>query len=225
MLQISLFTHNTQKLRNIFKNIWAIYLKFSFNLNFKMNIFRIFSNHEHRWNRLDRALSSTFRNVKKDISVSFSWIKYFKELESHQEKKFKKIVHHLTQHQLKIRELEHEVVRLKTQVEMQKKGEIGVQYLKPEQEIRESDDKTGNKLVEKLTSAINSQRQDYVIKKILDLTEKGMYSTKQIEDFIVKEQGLCGRTTFYQYLRDLRNRRMILQEKKNGKPVLSSHKK
>ena len=190
-----------------------------------MNIFKIFSNHEHRWRKLDNALSGTFRKVKEDISVSFSWINYFKELESHQEKKFKKIVHHLTQHQLKIRELEHEIVRLKAHIEMQKKGEIGVQSLKPEQEIREPDPKTPNKLVEKLTSAINSQRQDYIIKKILELTEKGTYSTKQIENFIVKEKGLCGRTTFYQYLRDLRNRRVILQEKKNKQSVLSSHKK
>ena len=192
-----------------------------------MNPFRFFSQ-DHRWKHLDQVLANTFKKVKQDIFVSLSWIKYFRNLELQQEEKFKQIVNHLTEHQSKIRELEHEIVRLKTIVELhQKKGELSMQLIRAKREVKEDlpEPKNPNRFVEKVTSAINSNRQGYIVQKILDLAEKGVYSTKQIEEVVVREKGLCGRTTFYQYLRDLRNKKIVLQEQKNGRLVLVSAKK
>jgi len=56
---------------------------------------------------------------------------------------------------------------------------------------------------------LKSKRKEYVIQQILNLVNEKKYLTKELEERIVKEKGLCGRTTFYDYLKELRNRKII----------------
>ena len=69
---------------------------------------------------------------------------------------------------------------------------------------------------------IRPQRKEYIMQKILQMAEKGSYTTKQIETVIVKEKQLCGRTAFYDYLKGLRYQNLLKNKQKNGRKVLIS---
>lgn len=60
------------------------------------------------------------------------------------------------------------------------------------------------------------------MQKILQMAENGYYTTKQIETVIVKEKQFCGRTAFYDYLKELRLQKMVENKQKNGRKVLIS---
>jgi phage shock protein A len=47
-------------------------------------------------------------------------------------------------------------------------------------------------------------RKGYVLKFILDLISENKHSTKEIEEIVVNEKQLCGRTSFYAYLKELK---------------------
>lgn len=55
-----------------------------------------------------------------------------------------------------------------------------------------------------ILSRIMPNRRNYVLKEIMDLIKTNKYSTKEIEEIIVREKSLCGRTSFYSYLRELK---------------------
>ncbi len=49
-------------------------------------------------------------------------------------------------------------------------------------------------------------RKGYILHFIMDLVSENRYSTKEIEEIVVKEKRLCGRTSFYAYLKELKFR-------------------
>jgi chromosome segregation ATPase len=55
-----------------------------------------------------------------------------------------------------------------------------------------------------IISRVMPNRKGYVIKFILDLVGENKYSTKEIEEIVVNEKQLCGRTSFYAYLKELK---------------------
>ena len=79
-----------------------------------------------------------------------------------------------------------------------------------------------NKFVNRIVSMIRSQKKEYVMQKIMELAEKEEHSTKELETVIVKEKGFCGRTAFYDYLRELRHKNLAKIIVKNGRKVLKT---
>ncbi len=47
-------------------------------------------------------------------------------------------------------------------------------------------------------------RKGYVLKFILGLIHDHNYSTKELEEVVVNEKQLCGRTSFYAYIKELK---------------------
>ena len=72
----------------------------------------------------------------------------------------------------------------------------------------------------KVVSMLRSRRKDYVLKQIMELAEKGVHSTKEIEEIVVGEKAMCGRTAFYDYLKELKHKKMIRQAEKGAKKVI-----
>ena len=57
-----------------------------------------------------------------------------------------------------------------------------------------------------IMSRVMPNRKGYVLKFILDLAKESKYSTKEAEEIVVNEKQLCGRTSFYAYLKELKLR-------------------
>jgi hypothetical protein len=60
-----------------------------------------------------------------------------------------------------------------------------------------------------IISRVLPNRRSYVLKLILDLAAENRFSTKEIESILVDEKRLCGRTSFYAYLKELKYRGQI----------------
>jgi len=43
------------------------------------NPFRIFSEHDYRWNELDKALERAFDKIKSERKLIFSWLNYHRK--------------------------------------------------------------------------------------------------------------------------------------------------
>lgn len=180
--------------------------------------FRIFSEHGYRWSELDKALTAAFERIKTEKRLTFSWINYFRKKETQNEKNFKNVEYHIGKHQAMIEALEKEILELKNAVKMSKISPFPDQVRTKSGLI--SGLKTKNSFMTKIVSVIGPQRKEYVIQKILDLVEKEQHTTKQIETVIVKEKSLCGRTAFYDYLKELKYQNLIKHGQRNGRKVL-----
>ncbi|MBI2145548.1 hypothetical protein HYU18_04475 [Candidatus Woesearchaeota archaeon] len=62
------------------------------------------------------------------------------------------------------------------------------------------------------------------LKQILELAERESYSTREIEEIIVGEKALCGRTAFYDYFKELKHKKMIRQAERGAKKVIVPEK-
>lgn len=60
-----------------------------------------------------------------------------------------------------------------------------------------------------IISRVLPNRKSYVLKFIIDLAAENRFSTKEIESIVVDEKRLCGRTSFYGYLKELKYRGQI----------------
>lgn len=186
------------------------------------NPFRIFSEHDYRWKELDKSLTEAFENIKAEKRLIFSWLNYHRKKDVSNEKIHQKMQFILGKHEEAINELKKHVEELKI---AQKSTEIGPfpDRIRTKSGLVSepvSGLKSENKFVKRIASIIRPQRKEFVMQKILDLTEKGSYTTKQIETVIVKEKGLCGRTAFYDYLKELKIKNMVKINHQNGRKVL-----
>ena len=188
------------------------------------NPFRMFAEHDYRWNELDKVLTGAFKRISSDKSVIVSWLKHFRKKELENEENVKEINRQLFRQQVRIESLERSILDLKSVVESQKSGTFPYQVRTksvPESEPV-SEPAMPSRFISRVVSMIRPQRKEYVLQKILDMVEKESHATKQVETVIVKEKGLCGRTAFYDYLRELKHKNLIKQERKNDRIVLIS---
>ncbi|MAG15561.1 hypothetical protein CMO88_00715 [Candidatus Woesearchaeota archaeon] len=192
------------------------------------NPFRIFSEHDHHWQELDHALTEAFEKIKSEKRLTFSWLNYFRKKEQENEKTHQQIQHELGKHDAKIEALKDEIKELKENVKTAQNTAISAQVrtksgpesgLVSEPKNRSASEKS---FVSKIASMIRPQRKEYIMQKILDLVERGGYTTKQVETVIVKEKQLCGRTAFYDYMKELKYQGLIKNQQKNGRKVLIS---
>jgi hypothetical protein len=62
---------------------------------------------------------------------------------------------------------------------------------------------------EKALRELRTHRKEYVLRKILDTLESDQFSTNALEEVIVERKGLCGRTSFFAYVKELRLQGLI----------------
>ncbi|MEK6967665.1 MAG: hypothetical protein AABX51_03480 [Nanoarchaeota archaeon] len=184
---------------------------------------------EERWDHLDDALTSAFGKVRQDTHNLFSWISYFHQhLTDH-----RKETHHLRQ---KFEEQNKHIIYLHHKIEELEK-KIGIIETKPVQvpqivhfsepnpnQIRTKPEPVANlrrpRFEEKVLSKIRTKKRPYILQKILDTIGEAGYSTKELERIIVDEQQLCGRTSFYSYIKELRLKKQISLKEKEFDKVL-----
>ena len=71
-----------------------------------------------------------------------------------------------------------------------------------------------------IVSRMRPNRKSYVIQFILNLISESRYSTKDLEEIIVNEKQLCGRTSFYAYLKELKIRNKINYAEVDNRTIL-----
>ncbi|MBI4738020.1 hypothetical protein HY772_00365 [Candidatus Woesearchaeota archaeon] len=71
-----------------------------------------------------------------------------------------------------------------------------------------------------LIARVKPNRRPYIMNLILETVAASGYSTKEIEDIVVKEKQLCGRTTFYAYIKELRDKGKIDTASINDRQIL-----
>lgn len=188
------------------------------------NPFRIFSEHDYRWNELDKRLTDAFEKIKTERRLIFSWVNYLRKKDFDNDKLQQKIRFALGKHDVAIQNLQDQIKGLKEELKMAKSSPF------PDQVRTKSGLESGlvsgpkpeSRLITRIVSMIRPQRKEYVMQKILDMVENGDNTTKQIETVIVKEKGLCGRTAFYDYLKELKYKNLIRTAQKKGRKVLVS---
>ncbi|MBU2560869.1 MAG: hypothetical protein KKD17_01115 [Nanoarchaeota archaeon] len=73
-----------------------------------------------------------------------------------------------------------------------------------------------------IMSRVLPNRKGYVLKFILDLVGENKYSTKELEEIVVNEKQLCGRTSFYAYLKELKLKGRINYAELDERQILVS---
>ncbi|MBN1544747.1 hypothetical protein JW898_04780 [Candidatus Woesearchaeota archaeon] len=73
-----------------------------------------------------------------------------------------------------------------------------------------------------IMSRVLPNRKGYVLKFILDLVGENKYSTKELEEIVVSEKQLCGRTSFYAYLKELKLKGRINYAELDERQILVS---
>ncbi len=192
------------------------------------NPFRIFREHDYRWNELDKSLTEAFGKIKAERSMIFSWLNHLRKKDIVTEKILQKIEYTLGKQDAEIGSIKNEIKELKEAVKMAKISPF------PNQIRTKSGPESGpvsglisgltqrNRFASKIMGMIRPQKKEYVVQKILDFVESGNYTTKQIETVIVREKGLCGRTAFYDYMKEMRYKNLVKIGQKNGRKVLKS---
>ncbi len=66
---------------------------------------------------------------------------------------------------------------------------------------------------------VRKHKKDFVKQQILYLVSKQPLSTKELERFIVENKGYCGRTTFYTYLKEMKENKEITPKEEAGTSI------
>ncbi|MBI2663988.1 hypothetical protein HYX10_01455 [Candidatus Woesearchaeota archaeon] len=192
------------------------------------NPFRIFKEHDHHWRELDKSLTAAFEKIKAEKRLTFSWLNYLRKQEIENQNTHQKIQFELGRHDAEIDALRSEITELKEAVKIAQKRPVFEQIRTksglesgPVSEPK-NQSASEKSFVSRIASMIRPQRKEFVMQKILQMAENGYYTTKQIETVIVKEKQFCGRTAFYDYLKELRLQKMVENKQKNGRKVLIS---
>lgn len=196
---------------------------------------------------IEAKVITAFSRVRQDISLVSSWVKYLKHKDLLHEQRHTKAQRELGEHKALIEGLKAEAAEIKATIhslrnELKKELEEAKQAGKAAESMSVNEP---NKFVSELNpnlirtesglnpnrkrtyfenrvvSMLRSRRKDYVLKQILELAEKETHSTREIEEVVVGEKALCGRTAFYDYLRELKHKKMIKLHEKGQKRIIS----
>lgn len=173
---------------------------------------------------IEGKVLAAFSKVKQDITLISSWLKYLRHKDMLNEQRHTKTHRELGEHKVRIERLQAEMAELKAAVASVKEAKISAETGSLTNLIRtKSEPKADLKRTQfenRVVSTLRSRRKDYVLKQILELAAKETHSTSEIEQIVVGEKALCGRTAFYDYMRELKHKRMIKQEEKGAKKVI-----
>ncbi|MBI3036832.1 hypothetical protein HYY73_03735 [Candidatus Woesearchaeota archaeon] len=173
---------------------------------------------------IEGKVISAFSKVKQDITLISSWLKYLRHKDLLHEQRHTKTHRELGEHKVRIERLQAEMAELKAFFREAKEAKTAAQTGSFPNLIRtKSEPKADLKRTQfenRVVSTLRSRRKDYVLKQILELAAKETHSTSEIEQIVVGEKALCGRTAFYDYLRELKHKKMIRQGENGAKKVI-----
>ncbi len=182
-----------------------------------------------RWKELDKVLDESFSRVRKDTYNIAQWLKYLRQKDIQNDVRHQKISQKLEVQDEKIRQLQLEISMLKTSLDSVR---ISASKSSPfPDQVRtksgpKSEPNSFQRFEHKIIAQMRPVKKEYVLQQILNLAEKESYTTKQVETITVKEKMLCGRTAFYDYLRELKHRGLITESKSGSRRLLaSSHRR
>ena len=181
---------------------------------------------------IEGKVVSAFTKVRQDITLLNSWLKYLRHKDLLNDQHHTMTQRELGEHKVHIAQLKAEATELKTAVkELREELKAGLAEAKtgsfPNLIRTKSEPKTDLKRTyfeDRVVSMLRSRKRDYVLKQILELAAKETHSTSEIEQIVVGEKALCGRTAFYDYMRELKHKRMIKQQEKGAKKVIFAEK-
>ncbi|MEK6853954.1 MAG: hypothetical protein AABX60_01345 [Nanoarchaeota archaeon] len=177
---------------------------------------------------IEGKVISAFSKVKQDITLLSSWVKYLKHKDLLHEQRHTKTQRELGEHKTLIAGLKSEAAEIKAAIKHLQEHRERLETSSFPDLIRTKSelnpDRKRTYFENKVVSAIRSRRKDYVLKQIIELAAKETHSTREIEEIIVGEKALCGRTAFYDYLRELKHKRMIKFHEKGSKRIISTAK-
>ncbi|MBI2580890.1 hypothetical protein HYV85_03715 [Candidatus Woesearchaeota archaeon] len=177
---------------------------------------------------IEGKVIAAFSKVKQDITLLSSWVKYLKHKDLLHEQRHTKTQRELGEHKTLISGLKAEAAEIKAAIkqlqEHKERSETGSfpNLIRTKSEL--NPDRKRTYFENKVVTAIRSRLKDYILKQILELAAKETHSTREIEEIIVGEKALCGRTAFYDYLRELKHKRMIRHSEKGSKKVVVAEK-
>ncbi len=178
---------------------------------------------DRRWEQLDHLLEQSFAKVRRDTYNISQWLKYLRQKDLRNDQHRQKVAVKLDSHDEQIRQLKTEIEMLKISLEGVKNQPKISPF--PDQFRTRSGPKSEPKASETFSHKIIAQmrpvKKEYVLQQILNLVEKESYTTKQIETIVVREKTLCGRTAFYDYLRELKHRGMVVESASGSRRVLA----
>ena len=181
-------------------------------------------------------IRAAFEKVKSDTTALFSWVSYLREKDVEKDKtiselqkgnaetdrRISELMEEFREQNQKIKALETEILSVKSD-----SGRFAGSF--PNLVRTESEPESEPARKRAFETAIIAQtrplKRDYILHQILNLAEKGHYTTKQIENIVVGEKRLCGRTAFYDYLRELRHKRLVKTFESGAKKLLISPEK
>ena len=78
-------------------------------------------------------------------------------------------------------------------------------------------------LEEKILQKVRTNKKEYILQQMLKMIEEGSYTTKELELELVQKKGYCGRTAFYSYLKELRDKGHIQRSDSLGDGLILRH--
>jgi hypothetical protein len=191
---------------------------------------------------IEGKVISAFTRVKQDITLLSSWVKYLRHKDLLGEERHAKAQRELGVHKTLIDGLKQDTAELKNSVrELREElklarqaqndarisaaerenrfvSELNTDLIRTKSEL--NPDRKRTNFENKVVSMLRSRKKDYVLKQILELARSETHSTREIEEIIVGEKALCGRTAFYDYLRELKHKSMIRHGEKGEKKII-----
>ena len=203
-----------------------------------MGWLELFRKPRDRWAELDQALTAAFWKVRNDIGSISGWIRYFRDSELRNQQLHTDNAARLdiSSRQLEAQRQEIEALKaqlydfgIKLESAMAQISSISSPF--PDQVRTKSGPKSepgyrqGTKFERVVIAKARPIKKEYVMNHIVELAAKGNYTTKQIETIIVREKMICGRTAFYDYLRELKVQDMLRVSERGVRRVLLSNKR
>src|SRR3989338_759467 len=180
---------------------------------------------------IEGRVISAFTRVKQDITLLGSWVKYLKHKDLLSEHRHTKVQRELGEHKMQIAALKEEATELKTAFrEMREELKAARErHAVPETgpfpdlirtKSGPNPDLKRTYFENRVVSMLRSRKKDYVLKQICELAAKGTHSTSEIEEIVVGEKAMCGRTAFFDYLRELKHKKIIMEGERGAKKVI-----
>ncbi len=178
---------------------------------------------DERWGELDTALAGAFEKVKGDTKLIYSWIRYFREKDIQNDQRNDLLNREISEQKAIVKTLQVETAMLREEIRnvarnFERNYEKASPF--PNQVRTKSGPESVSRFDRKIIAISRPVKKDYIMQQIMNLAEKGNYSTKQIESVIVKEKMLCGRTAFYDYLKEMKLRKELVLSEKGSRKVL-----
>lgn len=195
------------------------------NVTYDMENIKQWVNHLNEKSQVMEDSHNTHKSTtQKDIENINLWVHYLHKHNSELQKYVREVTTNLLELHKRDTEIMERLKALEIRSEMQNTKSVSEPV---HVEVRtKSEPKSGTgpskqtKFEEKIMFQLKSKRKEYIINQIMNLIAVQSLSTKELEEKIVTEGNLCGRTTFYDYLKELRHKNIIGDKNTGSRTIL-----